>query len=102
MKFNETLKELFLADNKLTPSDGVQLGSLLKTNYTLGLLDLRNNLLQVGYVESVSATMNLLDVMKLYRDFIYTYLKRTESATIPTVHFWGNCLKLVTPEKLAG
>lgn len=48
MKFNETLKELFVADNKLTPSDGVQLGSLLKTNHTLALLDLRNNLLQVG------------------------------------------------------
>jgi len=49
VKFNEILKELFLADNKLTPSDGVQLGSLLKTNYTLALLDLRNNLLQVSH-----------------------------------------------------
>jgi len=49
VKFNETLKELFVADNKLTPSDGVQLGSLLKTNHTLALLDLRNNLLQVGH-----------------------------------------------------
>jgi len=48
VKFNETLKELFVADNKLTPSDGVQLGSLLKTNHTLALLDLRNNLLQVS------------------------------------------------------
>jgi hypothetical protein len=47
IKFNEVLRELFLADNKLTPSDGVQLGSLLKTNRTLSLLDLRNNLLQV-------------------------------------------------------
>jgi protein phosphatase 1 regulatory subunit 37 len=46
IKFNETLRELFLADNKLTPSDGVQLGSLLKTNKTLSLLDVRNNLLQ--------------------------------------------------------
>jgi len=51
VKFNETLKELFVADNKLTPSDGVQLGSLLKTNNTLALLDLRNNLLQVGHDE---------------------------------------------------
>jgi len=48
VKFNETLKELFVADNKLTPSDGVQLGSLMKTNHTLALLDLRNNLLQVS------------------------------------------------------
>jgi len=56
VKFNETLKELFVADNKLTPSDGVQLGSLLKTNHTLALLDLRNNLLQVQghYIETVS------------------------------------------------
>lgn len=48
LKVNETLKELYLADNKLLPSDGIQLGSLLRYNRTLHLLDLRNNHLQVG------------------------------------------------------
>ncbi|XP_074662290.1 uncharacterized protein LOC141914863 isoform X2 [Tubulanus polymorphus] len=46
LKMNELLKELFLADNKLMPSDGIQLGNLLKFNHRLQLLDLRNNHLQ--------------------------------------------------------
>lgn len=48
LKMNETLQELFLADNKLMPTDGVQLGNLLRYNHKLSLLDLRNNHLQVG------------------------------------------------------
>lgn len=47
LKMNETLQELFLADNRLMPSDGIQLGNLLKYNHSLTLLDLRNNHLQV-------------------------------------------------------
>ncbi|KAK3702635.1 hypothetical protein RRG08_042624 [Elysia crispata] len=46
LKMNETLQELFLAENKLMPSDGVQLGNLMRYNHYLGLLDLRNNHLQ--------------------------------------------------------
>lgn len=46
LKMNETLQELFLAENKLMPSDGVQLGNLVRYNHYLGLLDLRNNHLQ--------------------------------------------------------
>ncbi|KAH9509319.1 hypothetical protein Btru_046769 [Bulinus truncatus] len=46
LKMNETLQELFLADNKLMPTDGVQLGNLLRYNHKLSLLDLRNNHLQ--------------------------------------------------------
>ncbi|KAI8744502.1 protein phosphatase 1 regulatory subunit 37 [Biomphalaria glabrata] len=46
LKANETLQELFLADNKLMPTDGVQLGNLLRYNHKLSLLDLRNNHLQ--------------------------------------------------------
>ena len=53
LKMNEILKELFLADNKLMPSDGIQIGSLLKYNHTLELLDLRNNHLQVRKYESL-------------------------------------------------
>jgi len=46
---NEILKELFLADNRLMPTDGIQLGNLLKYNHVLELLDLRNNQLQVSH-----------------------------------------------------
>ncbi|CAG5133934.1 unnamed protein product, partial [Candidula unifasciata] len=46
LKMNETLQELFLADNKLLPTDGIQLGNLLHYNHKLALLDLRNNHLQ--------------------------------------------------------
>ena len=45
---NETLKELFIGDNKLMSTDGVQVGNLLKFNHKLELLDLRNNHLQVS------------------------------------------------------
>jgi protein phosphatase 1 regulatory subunit 37 len=44
---NEILKELFIGDNKFMPTDGVQIGNLLKYNHKLELLDLRNNHLQV-------------------------------------------------------
>ncbi|XP_005095190.1 protein phosphatase 1 regulatory subunit 37 homolog isoform X2 [Aplysia californica] len=46
LKMNETLQELFLADNKLMPTDGAQLGTLMRYNHKLSLLDLRNNHLQ--------------------------------------------------------
>ncbi|BFZ07926.1 hypothetical protein BsWGS_10965 [Bradybaena similaris] len=46
LKMNEVLQELFLAENKLMPTDGVQLGNLLRYNHKLSLLDLRNNHLQ--------------------------------------------------------
>ena len=48
IKMNDTLRELFLADNKLMPSDGIQLGNMLKLNHTLHVLDVRNNHLQVS------------------------------------------------------
>jgi protein phosphatase 1 regulatory subunit 37 len=48
LKLNEILTELFLADNKLMPTDGIQLGNLLKYNHKLQLLDVRNNNLQVN------------------------------------------------------
>ena len=47
LKMNEILRELFLADNRLMPSDGIPLGNMLKINHRLSLLDLRNNHLQV-------------------------------------------------------
>lgn len=62
LKVNETLKELYLADNKLMPSDGIQLGSLLRYNRTLHLLDLRNNHLQVRPgIDFVVGTHKIVD-----------------------------------------
>ena len=52
LKMNETLQELFLADNKLVPTDGAQLGNLLRYNHRLGLLDLRNNHLAVSHADT--------------------------------------------------
>ncbi|XP_072346164.1 protein phosphatase 1 regulatory subunit 37 [Scyliorhinus torazame] len=44
LKMNMTLRELFLADNKLNGlQDSAQLGNLLKFNCTIQLMDLRNN-----------------------------------------------------------
>ena len=48
MKFKENLQELWLGSNHLGPEDGQHLGSILRTNHTLRLLDLRDNNLQVS------------------------------------------------------
>ena len=48
MKFNENLRELWLASNHLGPEDGQHLGSILRTNHTLRVLDVRDNNLQVS------------------------------------------------------
>ncbi|GFR95926.1 protein phosphatase 1 regulatory subunit 37 [Elysia marginata] len=57
LKMNETLQELFLAENKLMPSDGVQLGNLMRYNHYLGLLDLRNN-----HLQALSETIETLNI----------------------------------------
>ena len=49
LRTNTLLQDLYLGHNKLTPEDAKLLGSLLITNRTIRLLDLRNNRLQVGY-----------------------------------------------------
>lgn len=46
---NDVLSELYLGENKLTASDGIQLGNIMKHNSSLSLLDVRNNSLQVRY-----------------------------------------------------
>lgn len=46
IKLNNTLRELYLGENKIIAADGIQLGNLLQANSTLELLDLRSNNLQ--------------------------------------------------------
>ena len=42
-----TIKELYIGDNNLQPSDGIQLGNLLRNNIHLHTLDIKGNHLQV-------------------------------------------------------
>ncbi|KAJ0169347.1 hypothetical protein K1T71_015231 [Dendrolimus kikuchii] len=46
LKSNSSIRELRLGDNRLTASDAAQLGSLLRLNTTIHLLDLSNNQIQ--------------------------------------------------------
>lgn len=55
MKFNENLQELWLGSNHLGPEDGQHLGSILRTNHTLKVLDVRENNLQDAGVRYISA-----------------------------------------------
>jgi Leucine-rich repeat (LRR) protein len=47
LKSNSSVRELRLGDNQLSPADAVQIGSLLRLNTRLQLLDLSNNQIQV-------------------------------------------------------
>ena len=47
LKQNHSVRDLYLAENRLIPSDAIHLGSMLKHNSGLKLLDLRNNHIQV-------------------------------------------------------
>ena len=82
IKMNEILRELYLADNKLMPSDGIQLGNMLKFNHKLALLDLRNNHLQVlpastyKMLNITNFLMSLLDSTML--PWVYNQLKMTD------------------------
>ena len=66
VKFNHTLQDLFLGDNKLISSDGQTLGAMLKGNDRLQLLDLRNNPLQVQFL--INLLVFLVEKSKL-KDF---------------------------------
>ena len=41
LKLNTSLRELYLSDNDLDVTDAVQLGGILRSNFTLQLLDIR-------------------------------------------------------------
>lgn len=45
---NKNIKELYLAENKISPNDANSLFELLISNNTLKVLDLRNNSIQVS------------------------------------------------------
>jgi hypothetical protein len=41
LKLNTGLRELYLSDNDLGVMDAIQLGGILRSNFTLQLLDIR-------------------------------------------------------------
>lgn len=54
LRINPSIRELFLADNRLMPSDAFHIGGMLKHNTGLKLLDLRNNNMQDVGVSHIS------------------------------------------------
>ncbi len=59
LKMNMNLRELYLAENKLNGlQDSAQLGNLLKFNYNIQILDLRNN-----HILDTGLTSDLLRVL---------------------------------------
>ena len=71
MKFNENLQELWLGSNHLGPEDGQHLGSILRTNHTLRVLDLRENNLQVK-MEHNCTQLQMSCVMAFNSDWRFT------------------------------
>ena len=71
IKFNQSISELFLGDNFLVPSDASTLSAMLKSNTTLQLLDVRNNMLQVScyifsnFIHRLVICCNKLSLLKL-------------------------------------
>lgn len=53
IKFNTSLRELYLSENKISSTDCVQIGNLLRGNSFLNVLDLRNNLIQDNGLDCV-------------------------------------------------
>lgn len=77
LKMNMNLRELYLADNKLNGlQDSAQLGNLLKFNYNIQILDLRNNhILDSGTQRTKFKTSSLAFVSLLLVNFA-KYLTR--------------------------
>ena len=60
IKFNQSISELFLGDNFLVATDASTLAAMLKSNTTLQLLDVRNNMLQVCFYTFFFATNSMV------------------------------------------
>jgi len=97
LKMNDTLLELYLADNKLMPTDGIQLGNLLRYNFTLQLLDVRNNHLQVNIIIisinrhwlSLIITSNIRSMSHEWYNQNIIYLFGLCSIEYSTFMYWG-------------
>ncbi len=58
LKDNMLLKELYLCDNKIQPTDANYISSIIKDNKCLELLDLRNNNLQDSGLSTICSGLS--------------------------------------------
>lgn len=59
LKLNNSLKKLNLGNNKITAKDAIQIANLLKANSLLEHLDLSNNNLEDGGLETVIEALSM-------------------------------------------
>ncbi|CAK8694768.1 uncharacterized protein LOC143446242 [Clavelina lepadiformis] len=87
LRMNVTLRELFLADNRLISTDALQLANLLKFNSVLQLLDVRNNHIQdAGLCHICAGLMSQ---------------SQTNPGGLQTLVLWNNQLSYQSMGKLA-
>ncbi|PSN36949.1 hypothetical protein C0J52_15882 [Blattella germanica] len=102
LKLNSGLRELYLADNNLGVTDAIQLGGLLRSNFTLQLLDISNNNIQdtgLGHIsdglmeQTPSQSGSGLSILVLWNN----HLTRNASkhfARAVRIDLRDNCLKV--------
>lgn len=88
-----TLKELYLADNKLGLIEATHLGTLLKNNRTLQVLDLSNNQIQDTGINHLvlglcSPKLGGLEVLILWNNLLTSACSTFIEALLvnPTIH----------------
>ena len=92
MRQNNSISELYLADNRLSPEDGAHLRALISLSNTLTLLDLRNNNLQVitKLIMTTVVTRYCQDIGLLH---ICEGLK-TAKCNLETLVLWNNKISI--------
>ena len=58
LRSNQSLQELYLSENRLSPTDATHLRALITLSQALTLLDVRNNNIQVYINNNYSASFN--------------------------------------------
>ncbi|EYB90983.1 hypothetical protein Y032_0211g2174 [Ancylostoma ceylanicum] len=64
LKFNTVLKELYLGENSIQSADGAHLYQLILNNFTIQMIDLRNNQLGDGGVAKMCEALRNPEVIK--------------------------------------
>ncbi|KIH59865.1 leucine Rich repeat-containing domain protein [Ancylostoma duodenale] len=64
LKFNTVLKELYLGENSIQSADGAHLYQLILNNFTIQMIDLRNNQLGDGGIAKMCEALRNPEVIK--------------------------------------
>ncbi|KAK6755438.1 hypothetical protein RB195_014043 [Necator americanus] len=64
LKFNTVLKELYLGENSIQSGDGAHLYQLILNNFTIQMIDLRNNQLGDGGISKICEALRNPEVVK--------------------------------------